>query len=144
VYTASWGSYIFERCHIVANQGLTAEIDWEYTPLSRCCRKFLIGAVVWAEETVVVRGNGRISTQNRKIPEMTVPISAVIDKEETTELLPLSTKRAELVMQKLIEYGVDPRRLSTRGLGSTEPVVAFTDAENRWKNRRVEFILIKE
>jgi hypothetical protein len=28
---ASWGSYIFERCHIVANQGLTAEKDWYYS-----------------------------------------------------------------------------------------------------------------
>jgi len=47
-------------------------------------------------------------------------------------------------MQKLIEYGVDAKRLSVRGLGSSEPVVAFTDDVNRWKNRRVEFILIKE
>ncbi|MBN2873970.1 MAG: OmpA family protein, partial [Spirochaetales bacterium] len=69
---------------------------------------------------------------------------AAIDKEETGELLKLSTERAEAVMKKLIEYGVDPKRLSVRGLGSSEPVVAFSDAENRWKNRRVEFILIKE
>jgi len=30
-----------------------------------------------------------------------------------------------------------------RGLGSSAPVVDFKDADNRWKNRRVEFILIK-
>ena len=29
------------------------------------------------------------------------------------------------------------------GLGGTEPVVPFSDLKNRWKNRRVEFILIK-
>lgn len=69
---------------------------------------------------------------------------AAIDKEESGELLPLSQARAQLVMQKLIEYGVDSKRLSVRGLGSSEPVVSFTDAENRWKNRRVEFILLKE
>lgn len=28
---ASWGSYVFELCRINANQGLTAEIDWNYT-----------------------------------------------------------------------------------------------------------------
>jgi outer membrane protein OmpA-like peptidoglycan-associated protein len=28
-------------------------------------------------------------------------------------------------------------------MGSSEPVVDFKDAQNRWKNRRVEFILIK-
>nr|WOF72003.1 hypothetical protein [Klebsiella pneumoniae] len=28
---ASWGSYVFELCRINANQGLTAEMDWNYT-----------------------------------------------------------------------------------------------------------------
>ncbi len=36
---ASWGSYVFELCRINANQGLTAEIDWNYTSWSRRCRK---------------------------------------------------------------------------------------------------------
>lgn len=40
---ASWGSYVFELCRINANQGLTAEIDWNYTSWSRRCRKILIG-----------------------------------------------------------------------------------------------------
>ncbi|WP_410249918.1 hypothetical protein, partial [Acinetobacter baumannii] len=31
VYMASWGSYVFELCRINANQGLTAEMDWNYT-----------------------------------------------------------------------------------------------------------------
>jgi len=43
----------------------------------------------------------------------------------------------------LVENGVDPRRLTVVGLGSSEPVVPFTDVQNRWKNRRVEFVLIK-
>jgi outer membrane protein OmpA-like peptidoglycan-associated protein/flagellar hook assembly protein FlgD len=63
--------------------------------------------------------------------------------EETRELLPLSTGRAELVKKLLADNGVDPRRLSTKGMGSSEPVIDFKDSQNRWKNRRVEFILIK-
>ncbi|NLJ45593.1 MAG: OmpA family protein [Treponema sp.] len=70
--------------------------------------------------------------------------AAQVNKEETEELIPLSTNRAEAVRKLLIQFGVDARRLSVRGLGSSEPVVDFKDAENRWKNRRVEFILIKE
>ena len=35
-------------------------------------------------------------------------------------------------------------RLTTLGLGSSEPVVDPVDADNRWKNRRVEFILEKK
>ncbi|HPE88782.1 MAG TPA: OmpA family protein, partial [Spirochaetales bacterium] len=86
----------------------------------------------------------RVEGHANSIAKMTGAAQAAVDKEETKELLPLSENRAKLVMQKLIEYGVDPKRLSVRGLGSSEPVVPFTDAENRWKNRRVEFILIKE
>lgn len=74
---ASWGSYVFELCRINANQGLTAEIDWNYTSWSRRCRKILIGLVVRGAKTVVVRGKNRILTRNRKKPEMTVPISPI-------------------------------------------------------------------
>ena len=70
--------------------------------------------------------------------------AAQVNKEETEELIPLSTNRAEAVRKLLVQFGVDARRLSVRGLGSSEPVVDFKDAENRWKNRRVEFILIRE
>ena len=69
--------------------------------------------------------------------------AAKIAEEETKELIPLSLGRAELVRTLLAENGVDPARLSTMGLGSSEPVVDFKDAENRWKNRRVEFVLIR-
>ncbi|TFG84217.1 MAG: cell envelope biogenesis protein OmpA [Spirochaetales bacterium] len=86
----------------------------------------------------------RVEGHANSISKMTGASQAAIDKEESGELIPLSTSRADAVMRKLIEFGVDPKRLSVRGLGSSEPVVSFTDAENRWKNRRVEFILIKE
>ncbi|HEY9053307.1 MAG TPA: OmpA family protein, partial [Rectinemataceae bacterium] len=69
---------------------------------------------------------------------------AKIDAEEKNELIPLSKGRAEYVKAMLIRFGVDATRLSAVGLGSSKPVVKFSDAENRWKNRRVEFVLIKK
>jgi flagellar hook assembly protein FlgD/outer membrane protein OmpA-like peptidoglycan-associated protein len=66
-----------------------------------------------------------------------------ISNEETKELIPLSSGRAELVKKLLGDDSVDTKRLSTKGMGSSEPVVDFKDSQNRWKNRRVEFILIK-
>ncbi len=65
------------------------------------------------------------------------------DREEREELQPLSLARAESVQNALIEEGLSPRRLSILGRGGTEPIVPHTDLDNRWKNRRVEFILIK-
>jgi len=64
-------------------------------------------------------------------------------KEEDAELIPLSRSRAVAVQDFLIQNGVDSSRLSTVGMGGTRPVAQRSDRENWWKNRRVEFILIK-
>jgi outer membrane protein OmpA-like peptidoglycan-associated protein len=66
-----------------------------------------------------------------------------IAKEEETEVLPLSQNRAQAVRDFLAQFGVEEKRLSAKGLGSSEPVVDPKDGDNRWKNRRVEFILEK-
>jgi outer membrane protein OmpA-like peptidoglycan-associated protein/flagellar hook assembly protein FlgD len=69
--------------------------------------------------------------------------TARAEEEEVEELAPLSLARADAVKEALIQRGVDAKRITTAGLGGREPVVPHGDLENRWKNRRVEFILIK-
>ena len=69
--------------------------------------------------------------------------NAEIQREETEELQPLSKARAEAVKEALVARGISQDRVSTLGRGGTEPVVPHTDEEERWKNRRVEFILIR-
>jgi len=66
------------------------------------------------------------------------------EKENKEELIPLSLARAEAVKKALVRFGLDGNRISVVGLGGSSPIVAFDDEENRWKNRRVEFILIKK
>lgn len=66
-----------------------------------------------------------------------------IEREEVDELADLSANRAESVRQALVERGLSADRFSTLGRGGRDPVVPHTDEENRWKNRRVEFILIR-
>jgi flagellar hook assembly protein FlgD len=70
------------------------------------------------------------------------PVTRTV-KEETEELQPLSEARAKAIVDKLIEFGVDRNRLSYVGMGGSRPVVRWEDRDNWWKNRRVEFILIK-
>ena len=65
------------------------------------------------------------------------------EREETEELLPLSKSRAETVKYYLEQLGVAGKRMSTEGIGGQKPIVPHSDLENRWKNRRVEFILLK-
>lgn len=56
--------------------------------------------------------------------------------------LALSKRRAEAVATALVEAGVDPSRLQTRGLGSAEPVASNATTEGRARNRRVELVAL--
>jgi outer membrane protein OmpA-like peptidoglycan-associated protein len=70
------------------------------------------------------------------------PAKAKIEQEQ--ELLPLSKKRADSIRDALVSQGIEAGRISTTGIGAATPVVPFSDLDNRWKNRRVEFILVRQ
>jgi outer membrane protein OmpA-like peptidoglycan-associated protein/flagellar hook assembly protein FlgD len=70
------------------------------------------------------------------------PAKAKVEQEEV--LLPLSRERAQVIMDALVQRGVRADRMSTAGYGGQYPVVPHGDLDNRWKSRRVEFILIKQ
>lgn len=57
--------------------------------------------------------------------------------------LKLSEARAQSVLDYLVKKGIDKKRLSSRGMGETSPFLPNTSVENRRRNRRVEFLLIK-
>ncbi len=65
------------------------------------------------------------------------------EAEERQTLQPLSQARAGSVRDALVARGMDPGRITTVGRGGTEPIVPHTDLENRWQNRRVDFVLIR-
>ena len=44
-------------------------------------------------------------------------------------------------MNALIKKGIDPRRLSAKGMGSTQPIDTSNTPEKQEKNRRVEIIV---
>ena len=54
----------------------------------------------------------------------------------------LSRRRAESVKRYLVEHGIDPARIETRGAGPDEPVDSNRTAAGRARNRRIEFNLI--
>ncbi len=56
----------------------------------------------------------------------------------------LSAIRATTVLKYLISQGISPQRLTATGYGKILPLVPNTSAENRAKNRRVEFVLEKK
>jgi outer membrane protein OmpA-like peptidoglycan-associated protein len=55
--------------------------------------------------------------------------------------LSLSQRRADSVKQYLVDrFGIDAKRLTTRGLGSTQPVAPNDTESGRAQNRRVELV----
>ena len=55
----------------------------------------------------------------------------------------LSAVRATTVLRFFVDRGIAAQRMTATGYGSLFPVVPNTTAENRSKNRRVEFVLEK-
>ena len=56
----------------------------------------------------------------------------------------LSEKRAEAIKNYLIQKGIDTKRMTTQGLGETQPLVPDDSEENKRLNRRIEFDIVKE
>jgi chemotaxis protein MotB len=54
----------------------------------------------------------------------------------------LSTARAANVLQKLIEYGFPPDKLSAAGYGGFQPVADNATPEGRSQNRRVDIVIL--
>lgn len=55
----------------------------------------------------------------------------------------LSTKRAKAVVDYCIARGIEPTRLTWKGLGKTEPIADNKTAAGRQANQRVEFMVTK-
>lgn len=90
----------------------------------------------------------RISEILKKFREYNVTIEGNANnlsgsQTEEDEVRLLSEQRAEYVRNWLIKDGVSSSNLKAVGNGSKNPATLSTALEDRWKNRRVEFILKK-
>ncbi len=85
--------------------------------------------------SILIEGHGN------NVGKMSGYSAARIAAEEKNEVIPLSTARAEFVRILLSVNGIDPKRMTARGMGSSIPLYDPKNAALRQKNRRVEFIL---
>lgn len=73
-------------------------------------------------------------------PDLKLEISGHTDSDGSDETnLTLSQQRAEAVVNKLVELGIDRSRLTAVGYGESKPIIDNSTFENKAKNRRVEF-----
>jgi outer membrane protein OmpA-like peptidoglycan-associated protein len=100
-----------------------------------------------------VTDSARLTKDSRKVvreaaevlgehPEVEVRIEGHTDSRGTrSDNRRLSERRADVVLDRLVELGVEKDRLTAKGYGESDPLVVprtFADLE---KNRRVEFIV---
>ncbi len=76
-------------------------------------------------------------------PRMTIEVSAHTDNVGSAAYNnKLSNRRAQSVVDYLIESGVDGEKIVAKGYGMSQPIVPNTTEENRAMNRRVEFKIL--
>lgn len=54
----------------------------------------------------------------------------------------LSEKRAAAVYQYIISKGIEPKRLISKGYGSSKPIISNDTKEGRQQNRRIDFTIL--
>ncbi len=69
--------------------------------------------------------------------------SAPISTSRYSSNWELSTARASSVLRKLIEAGINPKRLSAAGYGGFQPIAKNETVEGRAQNRRVDIVIVK-
>ena len=78
----------------------------------------------------------------QKYPERRAVIEGYTDSVGSDAYnLDLSERRADAVRDFLLQNGVNPAQLTTRGYGKASPVASNATAEGRQQNRRVELII---
>jgi OOP family OmpA-OmpF porin len=77
-------------------------------------------------------------------PTLRVEITGDTDDSGSRERnVELSRQRAEAVKQRLVEKGIDPSRIESKGEGPDVPIASNATAAGRQKNRRIEFRVLQ-
>ena len=83
----------------------------------------------------------RVATLMKEHPELEFEVQGHCDTTGSDKVNdPLSQKRAEAIVDALVEEGIARSRLTAVGKGSHSPIASNSTDEGRAKNRRVEFV----
>jgi outer membrane protein OmpA-like peptidoglycan-associated protein len=79
-----------------------------------------------------------------ELPDLAIEINGHTSNEgKEIHNLQLSQKRAQAVKTWLVSNGITESRLTSVGKGSTESISPNDTEENKEKNRRIEFVIVK-
>jgi OOP family OmpA-OmpF porin len=103
--------------------------------------------VEFATDSAVIQARyndevNKVSEYMKKYPTTTAVIEGHTDNIGSSELnMRLSQKRAENVVNYLVNFGIDRSRLSAKGYGSTRRIAYNNTSEGRQKNRRINAVI---
>jgi len=81
----------------------------------------------------------------KKYDNINVLVEGYTDSVGTAKMnIALSQERADAVKARLVDRGISPDRITTRGYGKKYPVARNDTIAGRKKNRRVEVLLLRE
>ncbi|MBO1531644.1 OmpA family protein [Psychrobacter sp. F1192] len=87
----------------------------------------------------------RAATILQEVPDMELMIIGHTDSQASDEYnMTLSRERAESVKEYLVSQGVDASKLTTKGMGESEPIADNSTEQGRFRNRRIEFTVYDE
>ena len=106
-----------------------------------------LGDVLFEVDRAAIKPGARraldqLSEALRNDPDTSITIEGHTDSTGSREHnMDLSTRRMESVRAYLVTHGVDPAKLTGRGLGPDYPVASNATEAGRQQNRRVEVIV---
>lgn len=87
----------------------------------------------------------RAATIIQQVPDMELMIIGHTDNQASNAYnMNLSRDRAEAVKEYLVSKGVDASKLTTKGMGETDPIADNSTEQGRFRNRRIEFTVYDE
>jgi OOP family OmpA-OmpF porin len=109
----------------------------------------VVEGIYFDKAKATVRPESKAVLQNaakvlKEYPSISLEISGHTSSEgEPAVNQRLSQERADAVKQWLVDNGIAPERLKTRGAGADEPIADNKKAAGREKNRRIEFKVVQ-
>jgi outer membrane protein OmpA-like peptidoglycan-associated protein len=86
----------------------------------------------------------RVYNMLKKNPDIEIELSGHTDNTGSAKLnVELSQKRSDKIKLYLVEKGISPKRLESKGYGGARPIASNKSEGTRKLNRRVEFTIIK-
>ena len=80
-----------------------------------------------------------------EVPNMKLVIIGHTDSQASDAYnMELSQERADSVKEYLVSQGVDADKLTTKGMGETDPIADNSTDQGRFRNRRIEFVVNDE